>query len=126
MKISNAREYLVEKNIPHAVKDSILKFIEVKAIQTSLFNEKELLSCLPQRLSSELFLLHRTKVLQRIPIFDHISNKSVALHIFNLLHVSYFDKFEYVFKEGIACPNRFSTHYNPFVIDALRCRRVCE
>lgn len=104
-RISTARGYLAEKSIPPAVGDSILNFVEAKSEQTSLFNETEFLSCLPDRINHELFLLHRSKILHMIPIFDYIPNKSITVYLFNMFTVAYYSEGEYIFNEGTAYNN---------------------
>ena len=99
-RISTARGYLAEKSIPPSVGDSIITFVETKSLQSSLFNEAQFLSCLPDRINHELFLLHRSKTLNMIPIFDYIPNKSITVHIFNMLTVAYYSQGEYIFTEG--------------------------
>ena len=100
MKLAGAREYLLENGVPSSVNDLILKHLSLKFDQSSIFDEEKMLNCLPTRLSDELYVMNRLSKLQHIPIFEYISNRSVAVYLYKQLEVAFYDHNEYVMREG--------------------------
>lgn len=95
------KEYLVDKKVPKSLSDSILRFLAVKNEIKSIYDERQLVSVLPTHIRDEIMFVQHFKALQKIPIFKYISNRSMTIYIYNMLRVTYFDKNEYIFHEGI-------------------------
>ena len=100
MKLAGAHEYLLENGVPSSVNELILKHLSLKFDQSSIFEEERMLGCLPTRLSDELYVTNRLSKLKHIPIFEFISNRSVAVYLYKQLQVAFYDHNEYVLREG--------------------------
>ena len=100
VKLAGAHEYLLENGVPSSVNELILKHLSLKFDQASIFDEERMLGCLPARLSDELYVMNRLSKLQHIPIFEFISNRSVAVYLYKQLQVAFYDHNEYVLREG--------------------------
>lgn len=98
--VASTKAYLESKKVPKKLMHSIIKFLEVRNNVKVIQNEKALVSVLPTRLKEEIIFQQNLKILKYIPIFNYIQNRSFIIYIYNMLTVTYFDKYEYIFHEG--------------------------
>lgn len=98
--VASTKAYLDSKRVPRKLTHSIIKFLEVRNNVKVIQNEKALVSVLPTRLKEEIIFQQNLKILKYIPIFNYIQNRSFIVYIYDMLTVTYFDKYEYIFHEG--------------------------
>lgn len=99
--VAATKTYLESKKVARPLIHSIIKFLEVRNNVKVFQNEKSLVSVLPTRLKEDIIFQQNLKILKYIPIFNYIQNRSFIVYIYNMLTVTYYDKYEFIFYEGI-------------------------
>ena len=104
--VASTKTYLESKKVSKKLIHAIIKFLEVRDHVKVIQNEKALVSVLPTRLKEDIIFQQNLKILKYIPIFNYIQNRSFIVYIYNMLTVTYFDKYEYIFHEGTRRPRK--------------------
>lgn len=93
---------LTERKVPLDLKTSIMNFLKIQNKLKCVHEDRAFVRDLPSYIREEVLFVQNIKVLRKISIFNYISNRSVIIYLYNLFQVSYYDKNEYIFYEGIS------------------------
>jgi CRP-like cAMP-binding protein len=94
------KEYLNEKNCPDSLQGKVVAHFKHLFSITSAYDVTKIMSRLPPSLRDEILYFHNEVKMKHIPIFRHIQNRSLALHIFNQLTPAFYEVDQYIQKQG--------------------------
>ena len=90
-RIAEVTEYLNEKNAPSHLSDAIVKHVKYMFTQASAFDERGILSRLPNYIVRRMILYQHSETLSKIAIFKYIESKGVILYLFRKLQPVFYD-----------------------------------
>ncbi len=99
-KVNEISEYLDEKKCPEKLAKKIVNHFDRRYAEQSSFDVDGITNCFPPVLRVKTLETLYEKKLNKIPIFSHIQNRSVAIYIYRLLVPSYYEEGRVVIKEG--------------------------
>jgi hypothetical protein len=102
-RLSTITSYLDEKKCSSKIQDAVLNHFRNFFKQSSAFDVDTMLSRLPDRLATEIRLLHNQNILRHIAVLKYIDNASVRLFIYGLMKPVYYEPNEYILRQHEPC-----------------------
>ena len=90
-RIGEVTEYLNEKSAPAQLSEAIVKHVKYMFTQASAFDERGILSRLPNYVVRRIILYQHSETLSRIAIFKYMDSKGVILYLFRRLQPVFYD-----------------------------------
>jgi CRP-like cAMP-binding protein len=99
-RLNEASQYLRSRHCATKLSTEVLTHLERRLHDQSAFDVQTIANCLPPAVRVEvLSVLHEQKM-KKIPIFRHLHNESIAVHIFLMMSPIHFETGRYIIKEG--------------------------
>jgi len=104
-RIAEVTEYLNEKNAPSHLSEAIIKHVKYMFTQASAFDERGILSRLPNYIVRRMILYQHSETLSKISIFKYIDSKGVILYLFRRLQPVFYDIDHFIVYENAMSKN---------------------
>ena len=104
-RIAEVTEYLTEKNAPSQLSDAIIKHVKYMFTQASAFDERGILSRLPNYIVRRMILYQHSETLSKIAIFKYLDSKGVILYLFRRLQPVFYDIDHFIVYENAMSKN---------------------
>jgi CRP-like cAMP-binding protein len=99
-RIAEVTEYLTEKNASSLLSESIVKHVRYMFTQSSVFDERAIISRLPLHLSRQMIFCHHSETFAHILLFRFIESKGVILFLFKLMTPVFYEAKNFISVEG--------------------------
>jgi len=99
-RIAEISAYLQERNCSRELSMSIKKYFNKYFETATAYDENSILQHLPTSIRNEILFIQHSAILNRIAIFEHISNRTIVLFVFEHMKMRYYDKDQVVVREG--------------------------